>query len=164
MKPLYQLVAQYRELQNIDAEDADDEALANTLDGLGGEITEKATNVAAFVKNLDIFAQSIENAAAEMKRRAEVVRRKADRTKAYLLNCMQGAGLQKVQAPEITVRIQRNPIAVMIAPEAKIPAEYMVTPEPPPPRPDKKKLREALEGGAVVDGVHLEQGVRLVIS
>lgn len=163
MKPLFALVEQYRALQTLDAEEIDEQTLADTLEGLSGEITEKATNVAYFTRNLETFADTIDEAAAAMKERAEKFRRKAAGIRGYLLNQMQGAGITKIQAPEFTISVRKNPAAVMIAADAKIPDEFMVTPEPPPPRPDKKKLKDALEGGASIDGCHLEHGVRLDI-
>lgn len=163
MRPLYQLVAQYRELQQIDPEEIDAETLAATLDGLGGEVTLKATNVACFVRNLEEFADMVDEAAGKMAERAKRIRARAQHTRGYLLNQMQGASISKIQAPEFTISIRKNPVAVQIKPDAAIPQEYMVTPEPPPPHIDKRKLAEALKAGTVIDGCWLEQGVRLDI-
>ena len=163
MKPLYQLVTQYRELQALEIEDIDEETLANTLEGLGGEITEKATNVSAFVRNMETFADSVEEAARAMQARAATIRKKADRTRAYLLNCMQGAGISKIQSPHFTIALRKNPPSVLIAESASIPEKYMVVPLPPPPRPDKKLIADALKAGEVIDGCQLHQSERLDI-
>jgi hypothetical protein len=163
MKPLYALVEQYRELERLDVEEIDDQALADTLEGLKGEITVKATNCALFARNIETFADTVDEAAAQMAERAKRLRRKADSIRAYLLDQMRGAGISKIQAPEFTVSIRKNPAAVQIAPDAAIPQEYMVVPEPPPPRIDKRKLADALKNGAVIDGVRLEQSERLDI-
>jgi hypothetical protein len=163
MKPLYALVEQFRELERLDVEEIDDQALADTLEGLKGEITVKATNCALFARNIETFADTVDEAAAQMAERAKRLRRKADSIRAYLLDQMRGAGISKIQAPEFTVSIRKNPAAVQIAPDAAIPQEYMVVPEPPPPRPDKRKLAEALKSGETIDGVRLEQSERLDI-
>jgi hypothetical protein len=163
MKPLYALVEQYRELERLDVEDLDEQTLADTLEALQGEITVKATNCALFARNIETFADTVDEAAAQMAERAKRLRRKSESIRAYLLNQMRGAGISKIQAPEFTVSIRKNPAAVQIAPDTTIPSEYMVVPEPPPPRVDKRKLAEALKNGAVIDGVHLEQTERLDI-
>jgi tRNA U34 2-thiouridine synthase MnmA/TrmU len=163
MKPLYALVEQYRELERLDVEEIDEQALADTLEALSGEITVKATNCALFARNIETFADTVDEAAQQMAERAKRMRQKAAGVRAYLLNQMRGAGITKIQAPEFTVSIRKNPAAVQIAPDAAIPQEYMVVPEPPPPRPDKRKLAEALKAGAVIDGCHLEQTERLDI-
>jgi hypothetical protein len=163
MKPLYALVEQYRELERLDVEDLDDQALADTLEALQGEITAKATNCALFARNVETFADTVDAAAAQMAERAKRLRKKSESIREYLLNQMRGAGISKIQAPEFTVSIRKNPAAVQIAPDTTIPSEYMVVPEPPPPRVDKRKLAEALKNGAVIDGVRLEQSERLDI-
>lgn len=163
MKPLYQLVTQYRELQALDPEEIDSQTLTNTLEGLGGEITEKATNVAFYARNIESFADQVDEAAAAMADRAKRLREKAKGIRGYLLNQMRGAGITKITAPEFTVSIRKNPAAVQIRPDAAIPQEFMVTPEPPPPSPDKRKIAEALKAGTAIDGCWLEHGERLDI-
>lgn len=71
--------------------------------------------------------------------------------------------MKKIQSPEFTVSVRANPKAVMIAADAILPAEFMVQPPTPPPRPDKAALKEALEAGRTVEGCWLEQGERLDI-
>lgn len=163
MKPLYALIEQYRELERLDVEDIDEQTLAETLEALQGEITLKATNCALYARNIETFADSVEEAAQQMAERAKRLRRKADGVRAYLLNQMRGAGITKIQAPEFTLSIRKNPAAVQINPGAVIPPEYMVQPEPPPPRVDKRKLADDLKQGVIVDGCWLEQSERLEI-
>lgn len=163
MKPLYALVEQYRELERLDVEDLDEQTLADTLEALQGEITVKATNCALFARNIETFADTVDEAAAQMAERAKRLRRKSESIREYLLNQMRGAGISKIQAPEFTVSIRKNPVAVQIAPDTTIPSEYMVVPEPPPPRVDKRKLADALKAGTAIDGVRLEQSERLDI-
>ena len=164
MKPLYELVAQYRELQTLDAEEVDDQTFADTLEALGGEITEKATNVALYYRNLDSFADQVEETAKKLSERAARIRRRGEWLRAYLLNQLRGAGISQIKAPEFTISIRKNLAAVIIGAGAQVPAEFMVQPEPTPPRPDKKLIKEALQAGRVVEGCWLEQGERLEIK
>lgn len=163
MKPLYELVTQYRELQALDPEEVDGAMLNDTLEALGGEIQEKAKNVAYYARNIESFADQVDEAAAQMKERAKRLREKATGIRGYILNQMRGAGITKIQAPEFTVAIRKNPPSVQIKSDAVIPTEYMVKPDAPPPYPDKRKLADALKAGTAIDGVWLEQGERLDI-
>lgn len=163
MKPLYALVQQHRALEVLDAEEIDEQTLADTLEALEGEITVKATSCAAYIQNLASFADSVDEASKKLAERAARIRRKSDWVRAYLLNQLKGAGVSKIQAPEFTLSIRKNPMAVMIKPDAVIPAEYMVQPEAPPPRADKKLIKAALEAGTAIEGCSLEQGERLEI-
>jgi len=164
MKPLYALVEQYRELERLDVEDLDEQALADTLEALQGEITTKATNCALFARNVETFADTVDAAAKQMADRAKRLRKKSESIRDYLLNQMRGAGITKIQAPEFTVAIRKNPPAVQIKPDAVIPSQFMVKPEAPPPYPDKQKIKDALKAGILIEGVTLEQAERLEIK
>lgn len=164
MSALYQLVAQYRELQQIDAEEVPEEVLRDTLEALTGEIEVKATNVAMFCENLTTFADNCDEAAKRMKERGARVRRKAEQVRAYLLAMMQGSEITKIESPEFTLAVRKNPPALVIADGVTIPDEFMVTPPAPPPYPDKQGIKAALKAGRGIEGCRLEQGVRLEIK
>lgn len=164
MKPLYQLVTEFRELERLDVEDLDEQGLTETLAALQGEIQMKATNVALFARNVETFADTVDDAAKQMAERAKRLRNKAEGIRTFLFSQMKGAGITKISAPQFTLSIVKNPKAVMIKPDAVIPDEYMVQPETPPKRPDKQKLKDALNEGVIIDGVWLEQGERLSIK
>lgn len=167
MAALYQLVEQYRSLEALDAsEELPIEVLKDTLEGLSGELTVKATNVAKFVLNCEATAEAIEGAAKQMKLRAERLRKRAEGVRDYLKFNMQAAGILKIEATEFVLSIKKNPPAVIVDTEALIPPAFMATPEPPPPpvpRPDKALIKKAIQSGMAIAGCHLEQAERLDI-
>jgi hypothetical protein len=164
---LYQLVEQYRSLEALDAsDDLPPEVIRDTLEGLTGELTVKATNVARYILNVEAMAEAVERASTQMKCRANRMRNRADSVREYLRNNMQGAGITKIEAIEFVLALKKNPPAVVIDDEAAIPDDYKVTPEPAPPplpRPDKKLIAKAIKDGFAVPGCHLEQAERLDI-
>lgn len=168
MTALYQLVEQYRSLEALDAsEDLPLEVIQDTLEGLTGELTVKATNVARYILNCESMAEAIDLAATQMKGRANRMRNRAVSIREYLRNNMQGAGITKIEAVEFVLSLKKNPPAVIVDDESKVPADYKVTPEPPPPpqpRVDKKLVAKAIKDGFVVPGCHLEQAERLAIT
>jgi len=164
MKPLYSLVEQYRVLERLDIEEIDDESLTATLASLQGEIKEKVVNCALYIRNIETFAASVEAAAIAMALRAKKLNDRAEKIRAYLLAQMKGASILKVPTPEIIVSRRKNPGVLMIREGAKIPDEYMVTPDPPKPYPDKTKIRADLKQGVVIEGCWIEPGERLHIE
>lgn len=161
---LYEIANQFRELESLaDSGDLPPEVIRDTLEGLTGDLEAKATNVAKFVRNLDATADMIDEAAKAMQQRANRLRKRAESVKNYLLFNMQATGITKIEAPEFTITLRNNPEAVEIAEGAQIPDEFMVQPEPPPPRPDKAKIKAALKAGANVDGCRLVAGQRVEI-
>lgn len=165
MKPLYQLVEQHRELERLaDVEDLDEETVRTTLDALEGEIAVKAQSVAAMTLNVEAWAQVAEDASKRLAERAARTRKRAEWLRRYLHTNLQAAGLTRVESPEFTVSIRKNPAAVLIAEGIILPAKFMVQPDPPPPRPDKKAIGEALKRGEVIEGCQLSQSERLEIK
>lgn len=164
---LYQLTSQFKELERLADEDVPDEVIRDTLEGLSGEIEVKATSVIKFARNLEVFRDAVEAESRAMKERAARIDRRIEAMREYVLVHMRACEIQKIECPEFTLSVQKNPPAVIIDAESQIPERFMVTPEPPPPpspRPDKKALCEAMKAGEIVPGAHLEQGVRLKVK
>jgi hypothetical protein len=72
--------------------------------------------------------------------------------------------IERIECPLFTMKIQKNPASVDVYDPLSIPAEYMVTPEPPPARVDKKALATAMKVGHEIPGARMVQGVRLSIK
>jgi hypothetical protein len=162
---LYELVAQHRQLEVLlESDELPAEVIRDTLEGIEGSIELKAKSVAHLVLNLESFADEIKRVADETAARAARIKRRADGIRNYLLLNLQASGISRVEAPEFTIAVRKNPAAVEIDDTAIVPSEYMVTPETPPPRPDKKLLAAALKAGAEIPGVWLKQGEHLSIK
>lgn len=160
---LFSLVGQYRELQSLDIEDMDETALKDTLEGLGGELQLKATNVAMYQQNVQAFADAVSEASKKMSARAKRLQAKADSLKHYLQSCMEAAQITKIESPELSLVIKKNPPALIIAEGAAVPDEFMITPPQPEPYPDKHAIKRAINEGRKIDGCRLESGQRLDI-
>jgi hypothetical protein len=162
---LYEITAEYRAAVDKLADlDLPEEVIADTLESLGGELQTKATSVAAFVRNLEASAAAIKEAEAHMAARRKAIENRAARVKDYLLANMMVAGIQKIESPYFKLAVRENPPAVEIYEPGLIPSGYMVTPEPPPPAPDKKAIAAALKSGEDVPGCKLTRGMRLEIK
>lgn len=162
---LYELAEQYRELQLL-AEDpeCDPAALANTLEGLQDQFRDKVIAVACVIENMAADAAAIEKAAASMKRRADRLKGQAERLRAYLLVHMQATAAPPIQHHYFTVAVRKNPPHVEIVDLAKIPDDYKVFPEAPPPSADKTKILAALKADIDVPGAKIGRNNRLEIK
>lgn len=131
MKPLFALVEQYRALEQLDVDgELEEEAIRNTLEGLQGEIQVKATNVGAFVLNIEAYAQAAAEAGKELAARAKRYQRRADVMREYLREQLKAAEIKKVEGPQFTLTRKLNPAAVIIEPEAKVGEPYLQAPDP----------------------------------
>ena len=162
---LYQLSGDYLAVANKLADsDMPPEVIADTLEGLDGDLEEKCTNVALFVRNLEATAESIKAAEKQMAERRKAIEAKAESVRRYLKDNMQRTGITKIESPYFALALKKNPPSVVIDDPAAIPSDYMVTPPAPPPSPDKALIKKAIQDGFIVPGAHLEQGERLDIK
>ena len=165
MTALYELAAEYRaDAEKLADMDLDEQTLADTLEGLGGELEVKAQNVVMFTRNLEATAAAIKEAEAQMAARRKALENRAAGLRRYVLENMQFAGIQKIECPFFKLSIRDNPAAVDIYEPGLIPAQYMKQPEPPPPAPDKTAIKAAITAGTEVPGAKLTKGTRLEIK
>ena len=162
--PLYELVTQHRQLQQLAEDgDVDPQALIDTLEGLTGEIELKAQSVAAVIRNLEAEAEAVTAAAKAMTARAKRVQERAEGIRTYLLTNMQATGITRISCPWFVISLRKNPPRVDVSDEASIPDKFRVWPEVPAPMLDRRALLEALKAGDDVPGAALGQSERVEI-
>jgi len=165
MTALYELAQQYRaDADKLADMDLDDQTLADTLEGMGGELELKAENVVMFARNLEVTAAAIKDAEAQMAARRKAMESRAASLKRYVLENMQFAGITKIEGPLFKLSVRENPPAVEIFEPGLIPLEFMTQPEPPPPAPNKTAIKAAIAAGVDVPGAKINRGTRLEIK
>ena len=164
---LYNLAAQYRaDFLKLAELDMDDQTVADTLDGMDGELEVKASNVAMFARGLDATIEGMKAARADMDARIK----SAENLKGALLfmvkTSMETLGFSKIEAPQIRISIAQNPAALEVYDEALVPAEFWKMPEPKPvvAALDKAAVKAALAAGEEIQGARLVRGSRLVLK
>ena len=164
MTSLYDIAAEYRQTADKLADlDLDEQTIADTLEGLSGALEVKAQNVVMFARNLEATATAIKEAETAMAARRKAIEHRAAGLRRYALSAMQVAGVQSIECPYFKLSVRKNPPAVEVFDAAQIPAQFMRTPEPPPPAPDKKAITEAIKAGQEVPGARLVSGERLEV-
>jgi hypothetical protein len=162
---LYEIADAYLvDLQRLAELDLDEQTVADTLEGLSGELEVKATNVAMFARNLEASAEAIKGAEVQMAARRKAIENRANRIRQYLKENMERTGILKIEGPMFALAIKKNPPAVHVEAQELVPAEFFNQPPPPPPALDKKRVAEALKAGRDVPGCRMEQGTRLDIK
>lgn len=162
---LYELASEFIEasnaLQNLDL---DDETIRDTLEGLQYPVEQKCSNVAFVIRNMESLAEQIKQAEQQMAARRKAIENRAANVRKYLLQNMERCGISKIESPYFKISIKNNPASVVVDDAGAIPCEFYRYPEAPPPAPDKKLIKETIESGVDVPGVHLERGTSLVIK
>jgi hypothetical protein len=165
MSSLYELSNEYLAVQNklVEAE-FDEQTIADTLEGMSGDLEVKAENVGKFILNLEAQANAIKDAEKRMAERRKAIEAKAESIRKYLKDNMDRCGITKIESPYFALTIKTNPPSVIIDDASAIPVGFLKFAEPPPPAPDKKLIADAIKAGEVVEGAHLESATRLDIK
>ncbi len=160
---LYEIATQYQQaLATLDDLDLPDEVIADTLEGLKGELQEKGKNVAAYIKNIEADIKAIKDAEQAMKGRRATLQRRTDWMKLLLLNSMQDSEITEISCPWFVIKPKKNPPAVNITDEAAISKKYKM--EVIDYKIDRKMIAADIKKGAVVNGAEMTQGWRLDIK
>lgn len=91
------------------------QAWFDTLDAMECEITDKAKNIALYIKNITAEANAVEAEKKRLDVRLKTKRNTADRLKKYLLDCLETANLKKIDCPEVMISVRNNPEATVIS-------------------------------------------------
>lgn len=164
---LYNLTSQYRALAMLLADrDFEPETIADTVEasGLPDQIADKAQGCEMVARTLEADVPAID---AEIKRLQDLKKSrvsKAEALRKYILDNMIACDIQRVDAPLFSISIVKNPHKVDIFDERQLPADYLTSPAPPPPMPDKALMLKAMKDGAEIPGARLTQGYRLSVK
>ncbi|MGZ5051560.1 MAG: siphovirus Gp157 family protein [Methylobacter sp.] len=162
---LYQLSANY--LQALDfltdpETDLPAEAVNDTLEALGGELEDKAINVAKFLRNMETTAEAIRQAEADMVKRRKTLENRVQWLKNYIKDNMEHCGVSDIECPYFKLSVQKNPAAVNILDEDAVPEQFKQ--QVVGWKIDKAAIRDAIKAGCDVPGAELAAGTRLAVK
>lgn len=95
-------------------------ALFDTLEAVEGELGNKLANCAAYAKQLKVEADALNAEAKVLKDRYAKKSRALDRLKTYIQDCMEVAGLKKIDEPLAKISIRQNAESVSVASDAEL--------------------------------------------
>lgn len=145
---IYELTDQYRQLLEL-AEDPDTDitVFQDTMEGLEGEIEEKAENYGRVIRELEGRAAALDAEIERMTKLKVAAKRSIMWMKEALQFAMEGTGKTKIKTDHFAFTIATNggkqPMYVSDKID-DIPEEFRTYPEP---VADKEKIRAALEAG-----------------
>lgn len=131
---------------------------ADELDALKMAREQKVENIALYYKNLVAEAEMVKAEKNNMADRQKRLENKAESLKNYLAYALQG---EKFSTPKVAVSYRKSK-SVEIDDGAELPKAYIKVEEV--RKPDKKMLKEALEGGEKIDGVRLVEKQNLSVK
>ena len=162
MATMYELTADYMAVLDMaNNPDIPPEVIADTLEGISGEIELKAENSAIIIKELEAEMLKLKTEEIRLSSRRKAIENNIEVIKQRLYNAMKLTGKEKFKTALFNFTIGKNPVKLVIDDESLIPKKYYVKQEP---KLDAAKLKEDLKAGAVRKYAHLEQGESLRIK
>lgn len=114
----YELAEQYNTVRAMldsgatvteDAQDYDyEQALRDTLDGIGGELEDKAADIAVIIKEMSAEAAALREEEYNLAERRRAKENRVRWLTQYLADNMQAAGLAKVDKPRATLSFRKS--------------------------------------------------------
>ena len=161
MSSLYELAAEYQILLDLaDDPETDMEVFNDTLEGISGEIEDKAENYAKLIKNIESENDGLKWEIERLKLRKERNEKKIESLKSNLQDAMVATGKTKFKTNLFSFGVQKNAPSVVIDDEKAVDKKYLILQDP---KIDKKSIKEAINNGEKIEWAHLEQSESLRI-
>ena len=153
MSSLYSLTSNYETVLNmLYDEDVDEEMILDTLEGIEGEIEDKADGYAKIIKELEVRRDARKVEAKRLLDSAKILDNRVNSLKQNLYNTMKQTGKTKFTTDLFAFNIAKNGGKQPLVIDGEIPKEYTKTVI----ENDTEKIRQALENGEVLSFAHLE--------
>jgi hypothetical protein len=140
------------------------EAVNDALEGLTGELEDKAVNVAKFIRNMETTANAIKKAEVDMAKRRKSLETRVQWLEDYLKSSMEATGITKIECPYFKLSIAKNPPALDLFDANAVPEQYKQTETVTTEQIDRAAIKAALSSGQTITGARLVNGTRLVIK
>lgn len=157
---LYELTGRYLELLDM-AEDVDADTLADTLEGIEGEIEDKADNYAKVIRNIEGDIQKVKSEIERLTAKKQTMENNVRRIKESLQASMVATGKTKFKTQLFSFGIQKNPASVQLKEGVEVPVQFYKQPEP---VLDKTALKNYLKENGAQDYAELVQTESLRIK
>lgn len=164
MSSLYEITADYIQISNMmEDPELDPQTLADTMEGIEGELEDKADNYARVMKNMEADLNGIKAEIERLSTRKKTIENNIKRMKEALQFSMETTGKTKFKTELFSFGIRKNaPAVVMDEPYIEnVPERFLKYSDP---TINRIAIKEAIQNGEDLEGLaHLEQSTSLSI-
>jgi hypothetical protein len=155
---LYEIANDYVALmQAIENDELPEEAIADTLEAISGELETKADNIACLLKNLDAECVAIKAEEARLAERRKAKENMHDRIKQYLSEVLQRTGIDKVETARNIITFRKSESVELdddtfFEWAVKNRSDLLTYSAP---KPNKTEIKKALKAGTEIVGAQI---------
>lgn len=164
---LYELAMNYRALMEaIDNDELPEEAIADTLEAVTGEIEDKADNIACMLKSLDAEIVAIKAEETRLAERRKAKESAKERIKQYLSDMLLGIGIDKVETARNKITFRKSESVELDEDTffewACKNGSHLLTYTA--PKPNKTEIKKALKAGEEIEGATIVSSQNIQIK
>ena len=141
----------FREKLREEFPDADDETLADTLEGLTN-LTDLLAEVIRSALEDEAFCEALKGRISKMRERAARLAARAEKKRLLVGETMAQGDLRRLTLPDLTISLRPGPAPLMVTEEKAIPEAFW---KAQPPKLDRQGLSQALKAGENIPGALL---------
>ena len=153
MVKLYEIANEYAELANSDM---DAEMIADTLEGIEGEFSDKAEQILAIIKNEQAQESALKAEAKSLTDRAKASANRVEKLKHYLATSMETIEATSISAGVHKLTVRKGLPSVQIDDLEKLPPQFVEYKTE--IKADKNLIKEKLKLGEPIEGATLVIG------
>jgi hypothetical protein len=161
---LYEIASDYIQLiQMMEDPEMDPQILADTMEGIEGELEVKAESYAKVMKNLEADVAGIKAEIDRLSERKKTIENNIKRMKEALQFSMETTGKTKFKTELFSFSVRNNAPKVVMDEEyiENVPERFLKYKDP---EINRTAIKEAIQGGENLEGLaHLEQSTSLSI-
>ena len=149
---LYNIKGEFLSLYELATEENDEQAFADTLEGLKGELEVKANGYVQVIKQLEMEQDECDKIIAAFKAKKETRANNVKRMKLALIMAMDAAEVDTLPAGDYTLKIVKNGGLQPLKIDGDVPDNFKKIIY----EDDKDLIRKALNDGEELEFAHLE--------
>lgn len=153
MTVLYKIANDYAKLMD---EGLEPEFIADTLDGIEGEMADKVEQCLAVCKNEQALAEALKEESRKLSERAKAAENRVSGIKEYVARSLDTAGLKSIRAGLHQVTVRAPSKSVEITDAGALPSEYVDIETV--FKADKLAIKKQLEAGIEIPGALIKIG------
>lgn len=155
MTALHLIASEYQDAARKLADlDLDVATIADTLEGMSGDLEAKAQSVAMAVRAIGADAAALKAWAKTANERAAQLEAREEHIRRYLADTLLACGIRNVSGPGVQISF-RKADSVDVFDAAQVPQAYYVTKPPPEPAISLVLVKDAIKAGQDVPGARI---------
>ncbi|MCR3759199.1 siphovirus Gp157 family protein [Clostridium felsineum] len=157
---LYKLAENYKNLlELLEDETIPQDIIQKSLAEVGGNIEDKAENIAKLIKSLDADAKALKEESKRLSDRQHAMENRSKSLRKYLEDNLKILNKDKVKTKLFTIAMQKNAPVMKVLDKDKIPENYFIVTK----EIQRTEILKALKKGEKVPGAKLQQSESLRI-